>query len=165
MMRTSWRDWSLMRRVVVVVLTAAVVWDLLALVRLWRDDDDPTVTPARMPSLANVTRRPIDDPQLFSRAVARAPFNSGSSAPPAVQAFVPAPLPVDRPRLTGTVVQGQESFVIVELTDGTMRLVRVGEHASGLTLRTVSPGTATFTDSTGRRIVLRSAQLEVGSRP
>lgn len=157
-------EWPLTRRVATMVLILALAWDAAALVRLARSDAEPLPAPGAMPAVPSVARRPIDDPQRFSLAASRAPF--GADIAPALLAVPPSfSLPVNQPRLTGTVVQGASGFVIIELTDGSMRLIRLGERAAGLTLRTVVPGMATFTDSTGHRIVLHSSTTETATRP
>ncbi len=163
-MNRDWSDWSVSRRIVTIVFIAAIAWDVAALVRLFGRDDEVRVMPLVMPQLQSAARAPLDDPTIFMQASARSPFGDGAPAATALSNPI-AVLPIDQPRLTGTVVQANSSFVVMELTDGSIRLVRLGEHAAGLTLRSVAPNTGTFTDSTGRRIVLHSAPTETATRP
>ena len=75
-----------------------------------------------------------------------------------------APAAPARPRLVGTVVQGRDGgFVIVELPDARMQVVRIGEQAAGLRLRSVSAGEAVFDDQHGTRVSLRTPASGSGS--
>ncbi|MEP6999049.1 MAG: hypothetical protein ABI969_01130 [bacterium] len=163
-MNGGWKNWSVARRIATVAFAAVVAWDAVALVRRMRAVEISRITPLVMPEIATVTRPPFDDSGIFGLASARNPFDGGTA--PIVPLGNPlVTLPVDRPRLTGTVVQGARSFVVIELVDGAMRIVRLGESASGLTLRSVEPGAGTFIDATGRRIVLHLAPTETATRP
>jgi hypothetical protein len=157
-------DWPLARRIATLVMILALAWDAAALVRLFRSDAEPPSSPVVTPVVPSVARRALDDPQRFTLAASRAPFGISTDVTPSA-APTSFALPVSQPKLTGTVVQGTSGFVVIELTDGTMRLVRLGERAAGLTLRAVAPGLATFTDSTGHRIVLHSSTTETATRP
>ena len=60
------------------------------------------------------------------------------------------------PRLVGTVAGGAESFVVLAMPEGTIKVVHVGERAGDLKLRAVSAGGAVFDDIHGERVTLRA---------
>ena len=165
MMMSPWSDWPVGRRLAAAVLITGVSWDVLALVRLARNDVDTPASPLAMPTPPSLARRALDDPRLFVLAAARAPFDGGVTLPSAEAASQPFAAAAAQPRLTGTVVQGTGSFVVIERMDGSMRLLHVGERSDGLALRSVTPGAAVFEDSTGHRIVLHAASPETAARP
>jgi hypothetical protein len=70
-----------------------------------------------------------------------------------------------QPRLIGTVVQGQGGFVMVEMPDARMQLVRIGEKVGDLRLRSVSTGEAVFDDPQGARVSLRTPRAGAGVEP
>jgi hypothetical protein len=118
--------------------------------------------------IAPVTRiavRPIDDAELIRQAANRAPFGATSStvqmlASNAILQQSTAVPPAVRPRLLGTVVEGGEhggGFVVVELPDARVQLVRIGERAGDLRLRSVAAGEAVFDDPHDGRITLRTS--------
>jgi hypothetical protein len=162
MMRAQGGAWSPVRWIVVSVLAASLAWNASALIRLTSSEGDVPAIPLVMQVPNAVASRPLDDPRVFSAAAARAPFDAPLAAAQVTAADV---TPVAQPHLSGTVVQDVGSFVVLELTDGSIRVVRIGESAAGLTLRTVAPGVATFEDATGHRLVLRSAPTQTATRP
>ena len=158
-------EWRLSRWAAVIVLGGALIWDLASVVRLLRPASLARSTPLSLPGVSPIARQPLDDARLYSLAGSHSPFGEGPSVAAQPIPVITPQLPVDQPKLTGTVVNGDSSFVVIELTDGSMRLVHRGERAAGYTLRAVSPGVATFTDSTGRRIVLHASTSETAIKP
>ncbi len=160
-----WSDWPASRRVAATALVAALAWDVFVLVRPLPDAAlVSSVAPNAVPV---IRRRAFDDPLLVSAAASRSPFGgSAVVAPPATftgQSWS-APAPA-APRLVGTVVQEGGGFVMIELPDTGLRLVRIGGRAGGLTLVSVGQGTAVFQDSAGHRVPLRSPAPGTGSPP
>ena len=160
---TPWRDWPPARRIAAAALAVVLAWDVLALVRLGRDDEDVLSAPFVLPSPPNLTRRPLQDPRAFNQAAQRSPFGGLATTPPAEAQVAQAAL-VQHPRLTGTVVRDTDSFVVVEL-DGSVHLLHVGERVAGLTLRSVRPGAAAFDDSRGHRLTLHTEPPATGTKP
>jgi len=159
------------RRVAAVCFAAALLIDLAVLVRARHLDDAVSPAPLTLAAVPRIVRRAPDDAALLLEAGRRTPFDVNSGAvTPAVDissAIVQQAMPVviDQPRLVGTVVEGEgRGFVVVELPDARMQLVRIGERAGALRLRSVTAGVAVFEDERGVRISLRSPQAGSGSR-
>lgn len=161
-----WSDWPTSRRVAALALVVALAWDVVVLVRPL-PGAAPLAAPDAASTLPTIRRRAFDDPALVSAAAQRAPFGgSAVVAPPTTfvdQSWSAAAAPL--PRLVGTVVKEGGGFVIVEMPDASLRLVRIGERAGSFTLRAVGHGTAVFFDSAGHRVPLRSPAPGTGSTP
>lgn len=162
------REWPLSTRVVGAALAAAIVLDLAVLLRARHVDDAP---PLAIRPVTRIIVRPAQDAELVRQAANRAPF--GASSPSAemlasaaiLQQSTAAPPPA-RPRLLGTVVEGHDGgFVVVELPDARVQLVRIGERAGDLRLRSVAAGEAVFDDAGGERITLRTSPPGSAGRP
>ena len=167
---TEARDWPVSTRIAAVCLAAAVVLDLALLLRTRHVDVAPPLVIASVP---HIVARPVDDAELIRQAGNRAPF--GGTSPAAamlassaiIQQSSVAPPPA-RPRLLGTVVEGNGGgFVVVELPGARVQLVRIGERAGDLRLRSVTAGEAVFDDPRDGRITLRTSPPGSGpeSRP
>ena len=147
-------------RVAAACAAMALAADAALLVRAARTPSEPAVVPLRIASAPTiVARNATADPPIDS-ARSREPFEplSGAGTLASASTVIPqaTPMPVARPRLIGTVVDGAKSFVMMAMTDGTMKVVRVGERAGELKLRSVSAGGAVFDDINGDRVTLRS---------
>lgn len=161
-MDTRIRDWPLSARAAGIALLAALGVDVVAVVhaqRLGRADTAPPVVIPTAPRIAIITPTDAD---LIRVAAEKAPFDITRPMPaPTASALAPTPpvavVPV-RPRLVGTVTQGQGGFVILELADARIQVVRIGEVAAGLRLRAVTAGEAVFDDLHGIRVSLRTAE-------
>ena len=169
MRRADWRDWPTGTRIAALVLAGGLFLDLAALVRLRHVRDDAAVLPLQMAHAPRIMVRVRDAAQLVREAALRTPFDA--APPPArmemanaiVQQSSPA---LVRPRLVGTVIEGQSGgFVIVEMPDAHMQLVRIGERAGELRLRSVAAGEAVFDDLLGGRITLRTPRAGSGVEP
>lgn len=164
----NWRDWPPGRRLAALALMLALGLDLATLVRLRHLGDELTAPPLQLPAVPEVGRRAPVDAALLIEAAGRAPF--GGSPAISMAAMEAPPVQPVAPsaglRLMGTVVEGDgRGFVVVELPDARMQLVRIGERAGTLRLRSVTAGAAVFEDARGDRISLRSPQAGSGSRP
>jgi hypothetical protein len=138
--------------------TLALLGDGALLVRAARPEREPRIVPLRIATAAPIVRRSADAEARLDSAQASEPFEpfGETQAPAGTVTQQATPVPVARPRLIGTVVAGAESFVMMTMTDGTMKVVRVGERAGDLKLRAVSAGGAVFDDINGDRVTLRS---------
>lgn len=159
-------EWPTSTRVAAAALVAALAIDGYVLFRPRHVETAPALT------LAAVTRnavRPVTDADLVRAAGEREPFGATTPAAEMLVANGGAPdaAPMstpERPRLLGTVVEGQGGgFVVLSHPDARVQLVRLGETAGDLRLRSVAAGQAVFTDPTGSRITLRLPPPE--SRP
>lgn len=166
MIGRSWQDWPNGLRIAVVCLALALVLDGAAVVRLRTPVATSVAAPLRIERAPQIALAPQVDPELVQQAELRAPFDV---APPAAAALVvsgpAAPLQVIgpvRPRLMGTVVQGTGGFVMVEMPDARMQLVRIGEKVGDLRLRSVSAGAAVFEDPQGARVSLSTPRAGAG---
>lgn len=167
-MNVAWRDWPIGLRIAVTCLALALVLDIAALVRARSRDVPVAIAPLRIEQAPRIAVAPPTDPELVRQAALRTPFDV---APPSAALIVSGPsasiiatAPV-RPRLMGTVVQGQGGFVMVEMPDARMQLVRIGEKVGDLRLRSVSSGEAVFDDPQGARVSLRTPRAGAGVDP
>jgi hypothetical protein len=161
-MRLDRVAWTPALRAAAGVAAIALVGDLALLVRAARSEREAIVVPLHIADVAMITRRAADAPGLIQSARAREPFEPLGGTPTTVASagsVVPQAMamPTAQPRLIGTVVGGAESFVVMAMPDASIKVVRVGERAGGLKLRTVSAGGAVFDDIiNGGRVTLRS---------
>jgi hypothetical protein len=163
------RDWSASARVGGVLLVAALGLDLVALVHVRRLRVEEPVVPLAIRAAPSIVIHVPDDVETIHAAANRSPFDLDTP----VTAVVPfnavvqqsEPVPA-RPRLVGTVVEAHGGgFVVVELADGRMQVVRIGERAGELRLRSVNAGEAVFDDARGARVSLRTPVRGSESRP
>ncbi|MEO8560966.1 MAG: hypothetical protein ABI601_02760 [bacterium] len=138
----------------------ALLADVGLLVRATRSPDEQTILPLRIAAVTPIVPRKAEAEALIDSARASEPFEplGATQTLASASTVIPqaTPMPAVQPRLIGTVVAGAESFVMMAMTDGTMKVVRVGERAGELRLRSVSAGGAVFDDSHGDRVTLRS---------
>ena len=165
----GWREWSPGMRIAAVCLAGALLLDLAVLARMRHVRDDVAVVPLHMEQAPRITTRIRSEAQRVREASLRTPFDV---VPAAVLLEVanalaqPNSLPLVRPRLVGTVVEGENGgFVVVEMPDARMQLVRIGERAGELRLRSVAAGEAVFDDLTGGRVTLRTPRAGSGVEP
>jgi hypothetical protein len=166
------RDWPVSTRIAAACLAAALVIDLAVLLRARQVDPTP---PLVIVPVMHITVRPPDDAELVREAANRAPFGgtplaAATLASNAILEQSTVASPPTRPRLLGTVVEGGGhggGFVVVELPDARVQLVRIGERAGDLRLRSVAAGEAVFDDPHDGRITLRTSPpgSGPGSRP
>ena len=161
-MWAGWRDWPVGRRVAVVALAAALVLDLVALANMRSTSDTSTVAPLVMEHAPRIVPRVRDEGEIVREAALRSPFDAVAPVAPLQMASTvvqqSAPPPV-RPRLVGTVVEAQGGgFVVVEMPDARMQLVRIGERAGDLRLRSVAANEAVFYDAQGGKVALRTSR-------
>lgn len=162
MIVAHWRDWPVGRRVAVATLAAALVLDLVVLAGLWSTPDNSSVAPLVMEHAPRIVTRARDEGEIVREAALRSPFDAVAPAPPLQLASTvvqqSAAMPI-RPRLVGTVVEAQSGgFVVVEMPDARMQLVRIGERAGDLRLRSVAANEAVFVDAQGGRVPLRTSR-------
>ena len=161
----TWQDWPMRTRIAAGLLVAALVFDVALLARTSNTTDVP---PLVLPPVPRITVHSIDDAAIVRSAAARSPFGGTPAmemlaANTILQQSTPAPVP-ERPRLLGTVVEGRGGgFVVVELPGARVQLVRVGEKAGDLRLRSVGTGEAVFDDPRDARITLKTSPPD--SRP
>lgn len=135
----------------------ALVVDLGLLARMTRSQAESPVVPLRLSTPQAIAPRTPDAERLIRSARARQPFEPlGASSPLANVDVSQASVPAAQPRLVGTVVGGTESFVVMAMPEGNIKVVHVGERAGNLKLRSVSAGGAVFDDIHGGRVTLRS---------
>ena len=161
-MSTRWRDWPVGRRIAVGALAAALALDLVTLVGLRSTSDNATVAPLVMEHAPRIVTRVRDEGEIVRQAVMRSPFDAVAPVAPlqlastVVQQTAP---PLMRPRLVGTVVEAQGGgFVVLEMPDARMQLVRIGERAGDLRLRSVAANEAVFSDAQGGKVALRTSR-------
>lgn len=154
--------WTPALRVAAAVASLALVADVALLVRAARSSRPEPIVPLRLVVATPIVPRVPDAEELIQSARESQPFEplggsrttlagAGSVVPQAVEP------PAVQPRLIGTVVGGAGSFVMVTMPDGGIKLVRVGERAGDLKLRSVSAGGAVFDDIIhGGRVTLRA---------
>lgn len=165
------RDWTLGARIAGLSLVVALALDVVALARHRTMRDTGAVTPLVIRPVPRIVIHLPGDAGLIHAAANRAPFALAPPAGAPVTAVAMGPpivvAPVPRhPKLVGTVVEGNGGgFVIVELPDARMQVVRIGERAGELRLRSISAGEAVFDDPTGRRVSLRTPLPGSESRP
>lgn len=163
------RDWPMSARIAGVFLAMALVLDVVAVVQVSRLRGEEPVMPLVIRTTPRIIIHTPDDAELIHAAWSREPFDADTPASAIVpfNAIVQQSVPVPaRPRLVGTVVEGHGGgFVVVELPDGRMQLVRIGERAGELRLRSVNAGEAVFDDARGARVSLRTPAPGSESRP
>jgi hypothetical protein len=153
------RDWSTSARLAGVVLLGALALDVAAIVRVRRLRGDEPVIPLSIRAPRKIVIHVPDDVELIHAAANRGPFDLDTPETEVIpfNAVVQQSVPVSaRPRLVGTVVEAHGGFVVVELPDGRMQVVRIGERAGELRLRSVNAGEAVFDDARGARVSLRT---------
>ena len=161
------RDWPVSTQIAATCLVVALVLDVAVL--LHAHGEMPIAAPLVIAPVTRVVMRPASDVELIRQAAGRAPFGGTPLAEQTLAAVGFAqqstlPVPSVRPRLLGTVVQGRDGgFVVVELPDARMQLVRIGEKAGDFRLRSVTAGAAVFDEQSGGRITLRTSPPD--SRP
>ncbi|MDB4881514.1 MAG: hypothetical protein JWL95_280 [Gemmatimonadetes bacterium] len=156
-------QWPRRTQLAAVALAASLLLDVRLVFRLLRPgDQEIAFEPLRMRYVPHVAARRSSDAQLIQEAENRAPF--GGTAPVSVPASV-VPQPPVQPRLVGTVVGGRAGFVVVELPDTRLQVVRIGDRAGNLRLRSVAAGAAVFQDTAGARVTLRSPPVGADVRP
>lgn len=165
----GWRDWSPGMRIAASCLAGALLLDLAALVRMRHVRDNAAVLPLQIAPAPRVGVRARGEAQLVREAALRTPFDAvpASALLEVTNAMSQqsSPPPV-RPRLVGTVIEGQSGgFVVVEMPDARMQLVRIGERAGELRLRSVAAGEAVFDDLHGGRVTLRTPRAGSGVEP
>jgi hypothetical protein len=161
-MVARWRDWPVGRRIAVLALIAALGLDLVTLAGMRSTSDNSVVTPLVMEHAPRIITRVRDEGEIVREAALRSPFDAVAPVAPlqlastVVQQSAPPPI---RPRLVGTVVEAQGGgFVVVEMPDARMQLVRIGERAGDLRLRSVAANEAVFVDALGGRVALRTSR-------
>lgn len=161
------RDWPASTRVAAIGLALALTVDSGLLVRILQRHDVVPSAPLRVIQAPQIVARVSDDPAPIRQAANRTPFDAAPTAASLaataaiLQASVPAPLV--RPKLIGTVLGGSTGpFVILELPDTKMQLVRIGERAGELRLRSVAAGEALFDDGRGGKVSLRTSRAGSG---
>ena len=166
-MWAQWRDWPAGRRVAVMALAGALGLDLVTLAGLRSTTDTSVNPPLVIEHAPRIVTRVRDEGEIVREAMLRSPFDAvapvASLQLASTVAQQSAPPPV-RPRLVGTVVEAQGGgFVVVEMPDARMQLVRIGEQAGNLRLRSVAANEAVFVDAQGSKVVLRTSRA--GDRP
>ena len=164
------RDWPLSAQIVLAFLITAIMLDVTVLLRLRSLGKDMPVIPLAIRTAPRIVIRTPNDAETVRQAANRSSFDAETPASTLVpfNAVVQQSLaaPPARPRLVGTVVEGRDGgFVVVELPDGRMQLVRIGERAGELRLRSVGAGEAVFDDARGGRVSLRTPRPGSESRP
>jgi hypothetical protein len=143
-------------RIAVACVAMALVVDVGLLARMMRSRAESPVVPLRLSTPEAIAPRAPDSERLIRSAQARRPFEPLGAPPPLANAEVSqASVPTAQPRLVGTVVGGTESFVVMAMPEGKIKVVHVGERAGSLKLRSVSAGGAVFDDINGGRVTLR----------
>lgn len=167
-MMDAWRDWPNALRIAVACLVLGLALDVAALMRTRSPYASVAIAPLRIEQAPRIAMVPPTDEELVRQAAVRTPFDVAAPPPPIVLSGPSAPLPATapvRPRLVGTVIQGQGGFVMVEMPDAHMQLVRIGEKVGDLRLRSVSTGEAVFDDPQGARVSLRTPRAGAGVEP
>lgn len=152
--------WTIALRVAAACAALALVIDLALLVRAQRSHVDAPIVPLRIAPPSSIVQRVPDAEGLIQSARAREPFDPLGAPQTFADASVvipqAAPVAEAQPKLIGTVVGGAESFVVMALTDGSIKVVRIGERAGDLRLRSVLAGGAHFDNIHGGRVTLRA---------
>lgn len=146
-------------RVAAACVAVALAADLVLLARLAGSRAEAPVVPLRLAPVPAIVPRAVDPAAAIDAAAARDPFEPlGTPQQLASAEVVPqAAAPTAQPRLVGTVMRGAESFVVMAMPEGTIKVVRIGERAGTLRLRSVSAGGAVFDDiNGGERVTLRA---------
>ncbi len=168
-MKERFADWPATTRLSLFVLAISAVVMSAEMVRFLTFPDTNSPSSIQLRDIKSYpARSSIDEIQLLTVAQ-HSPFWSigaaGASGPVVVPAASsPQSRPL-RPRLLGTVLEASGSFVVVELPEGQIQVVHIGERAGPLRLIAVSAGAATFSDPDGARVTLRSVAPESQPRP
>jgi hypothetical protein len=156
-------QWPRRTQVAAVALAASLLLDVWLVFRLLRPSNhEIAVEPLLIRNVPHVAAKRSSDVQLIQEAENRAPF--GGTAPDSMPPSVVEQAPV-QPRLVGTVVAGRAGFVVVEMPDARLQVVRIGDRAGDLRLRSVTVGVAVFEDPAGARVTLRSPPAGAETRP
>jgi hypothetical protein len=139
-----------------VLLVVATVWSAVRIEPL------PTAEAPRADAelvLAGAARDGRWDSTSVAVVLASDPFNPGRRLPDELVEHGPArdtvpPAPTDTVRLLGTVVRGNASFAVCQLTNDLPRIVHLGERLGVLTLISLEPGRAVFRAPNGTRLEL-----------
>ncbi|MDB4912804.1 MAG: hypothetical protein JWM95_448 [Gemmatimonadetes bacterium] len=152
-------EWPLSTQVAAAGLALGLAANIAVVTRLGQRHATVAASPSLPPVPQIVIHSPYDD-LLVRSATSRSPFDMdipASAVAHGLSAVPPVTQPAAQPRLIGTVVQGRDSgFVIVEMPDVGMRLVRVGELAGQLRLKAVRSGQAEFQDTHGATVLLKA---------
>ena len=164
-----WTYWPTGPRIAAACLAGVLLLDMAGLVRLRQVRKVAADEPLRLEPAPAIVIRARSESEIVREAALRTPFD-GAAAPldrPMANAIVQqGALPPARPRLVGTVVEGLNGgFVVVEMPDARMQLVRVGERMGELKLRSVTAGEAVFDDPHGGRVLLRTPRVGSGVEP
>ena len=164
------RDWPMSTRIAALCLGATLVLDAAAVLHARDVRTATAVRPLVIPAAPRIVIITPTDADLVYVAANSTPFDATPPAPATVavgvlpQQLTPAAQAL--PRLIGTVVESQGGgFVILELSDARMQVVRIGERAGGLRLRSVTAGEAVFDDLRGTRVSLRTPSPGAETRP
>jgi hypothetical protein len=167
-MNFAWRDWPNGLRIAVICLALGLALDVAALARARSREVPASIAPLRIEQAPRIAMVSPTDPELVQQSALRTPFDVAPLPAPLIASGPTVPLiaaaPV-RPRLMGTVVQGQGGFIMVEMPDARMQLVRIGDKVGDLRLRSVSSGEAVFDDPQGARVSLRTPRAGAGVDP
>ena len=164
-----WAYWPMGPRITAVCLAGALLLDLAGLMRLRQVREVAADAPLRLEPAPAIVIRARSESEIVREAALRTPFDAGAAPTdmPMANAILPqGTQPPVRPRLVGTVVEGLNGgFVVVEMPDARMQLVRVGERMGELKLRSVTAGEAVFDDPHGGRVLLRTPRVGSGVEP
>ena len=164
-----WTYWPTGPRIAAACLAGVLLLDMAGLVRLRQVRKVAADEPLRLEPAPAIVIRARSESEIVREAALRTPFDAAAAPQdrPMANAIVQqgAPPPA-RPRLVGTVVEGLNGgFVVVEMPDARMQLVRVGERMGELKLRSVTAGEAVFDDPHGGRVLLRTPRVGSGVEP
>jgi hypothetical protein len=147
-------QWPRRTQLAALALAAALLLDVGLALRLFRPrNQEIAFEPLLIRAVPHVAVKSPNEAHLIQEAEQRAPF--GGTAPVSVAASL-VPQAPGQPRLVGTVVAGRAGFVVVEMPDSRLQVVRIGDRAGDLRLRSVAAGVAVFQDTAGARVTLRS---------
>jgi len=153
-------------RIAAACAAVVLVADLGLLARMTRSQAESPVVPLRLSTPEAIAPRVPDSKRLIRSAQTRQPFEPLGAPPPLANADVSqTAAPIAQPRLVGTVVGGAESFVVMAMPEGNLKVVHVGERAGSLKLRSVSAVGAVFDDINGGRVTLRPPTPGAEPRP
>ena len=145
-----------------VALAIAILLDIASVVRLLGSNAIPPQPDVPRGDAPRIVISTPGRPDLIHRAALAMPFGEDVPAPlpSATSAVLQNTSPASpRPKLLGTVVDGRGGgFIVVELPDGHMQVVRIGEQAGELRLKSVTAGEAILVDAAGGRVSLRTPQ-------
>jgi hypothetical protein len=155
-------------RVAAACAAIALLVDLGLLARMARPRTESAAVPLRLAPPPAIVRPPSHTPPGIRKAAASDPFEPlGTPQQVASADVVPqSAAPSAQPRLVGTVIRETESLVVMAMPEGTIKVVRIGERAGALRLRSVSAGGAVFDDLTrGERVTLRAPKPGAEPQP